>query len=112
HGHTITDLHCGQEYQVYVTCSNHVGVSPPSAPLTVRTSGSPPIAPPPRQVASSNSSNIWVWLSRWGDGGCPITHYTLELQRTEDNIWATLASSLAPQEVYEVGGLRPHSTYG
>ncbi|CAL4128702.1 unnamed protein product, partial [Meganyctiphanes norvegica] len=50
--HTIEGLTCGHEYQVYVTCKNHVGVSPPSRPLTVKTSGSPPLAPPAGQIAS------------------------------------------------------------
>ncbi|CAL4076655.1 unnamed protein product, partial [Meganyctiphanes norvegica] len=110
--HTISGLACGQEYQVYVTARNHVGVSPASRLLTVRTSGSAPVAPSAGQVASGNATGIWVWLSRWRDGGCPITHYTLQLQRPTDTTWTTLASSLAPQEVYEVGGLRPRESYG
>ncbi|XP_042236936.1 Down syndrome cell adhesion molecule-like protein Dscam2 [Homarus americanus] len=108
----ITDLQCGAEYQVYVTSRTHVGVSPPSRPLTARTSGLPPVAPPTRHVASGNSTGIWVWLGRWSDGGCPITHFTLELRRPRDSTWTTLASSLAPQEVYEVGGLRTGATFG
>ncbi|XP_071546322.1 cell adhesion molecule Dscam2-like isoform X3 [Panulirus ornatus] len=108
----INDLQCGAEYQVYVTARTHVGVSPPSRPLTARTSGSPPVAPPARHVASGNRTGIWVWLGRWGDGGCPITHFTLELRRPRDTTWNTLASSLAPQEVYEVGSLRSGATFG
>lgn len=76
-------------HQVYVTARTHVGVSPPSRPLTAHTSGSPPVAPPPRQVASGNSSGLWVWLGRWADGGCPITHFTLELKRPRDLTWTT-----------------------
>ncbi|XP_045118761.1 Down syndrome cell adhesion molecule-like protein Dscam2 [Portunus trituberculatus] len=110
--YVIGDLQCGAEYQVYVTARTHVGVSPPSRPLTAHTSGSPPVAPPSRQVASGNSSGLWVWLGRWADGGCPITHFTLELKRSRDPTWTTLASSLAPQEVYEVGSVSSGATFG
>ncbi|XP_069190704.1 cell adhesion molecule Dscam2 isoform X3 [Procambarus clarkii] len=110
--YVITDLQCGAEYQVYVTSRTHVGVSPPSRPLTARTSGSPPVAPPTRQVASGNSTSIWVWLGRWGDGGCPITHFTLELRQPRESSFTTLASSLAPRNVYEVGSLRAGATFG
>ncbi|XP_069995909.1 cell adhesion molecule Dscam2 [Penaeus vannamei] len=110
--HVITDLQCGAEYQVYVTARTHVGISPPSRPLTARTSGSPPVAPPTRHVASGNSTGVWAWLGRWVDGGCPITHFTLELRRPRDPTWTTLASSLAPQEVYEIGGLQVGAIFG
>ncbi|CAL4108240.1 unnamed protein product, partial [Meganyctiphanes norvegica] len=110
--HTIRDLQCGKEYQVYMTVTTSVGISPPSEPLTARTSGSPPIPPPTRRVATSNSSSVMVWLGRWEDGGCPITHYMLEIRHPQDSSWTTLASSLAPQEVYAVGGLLQHSTFG
>ncbi|XP_063593040.1 cell adhesion molecule Dscam2-like [Penaeus indicus] len=110
--HVINELQCGTEYQVYVTARTHVGVSPPSRPLTARTSGSPPVAPPTRHVASGNSTGVWAWLGRWADGGCPITHFTLELRRPRDPSWTTLASSLAPQDVYEVGGLQAGAIYG
>ncbi|XP_064112208.1 cell adhesion molecule Dscam2-like isoform X2 [Macrobrachium nipponense] len=110
--YVITDLSCGAEYQVYVTARTHVGLSPPSRPLTARTSGSAPVAPPTRHVASVNSTGVWVWLGRWADGGCPITHFTLQTRSPSHSVWTTLASSLAPQEVYEVGGLRPGATFG
>ncbi|XP_037774719.1 Down syndrome cell adhesion molecule-like protein Dscam2, partial [Penaeus monodon] len=110
--HVITDLQCGAEYQVYVTARTHVGISPPSRPLTARTSGSPPVAPPTRHVASGNSTGVWAWLGRWVDGGCPITHFMLELRRPRDPSWTTLASSLAPQEVYEIGGLQVGAIFG
>ncbi|XP_047490923.1 Down syndrome cell adhesion molecule-like protein Dscam2 [Penaeus chinensis] len=110
--HVITDLQCGAEYQVYVTARTHVGISPPSRPLTARTSGSPPVAPPTRHVASGNSTGVWAWLGRWVDGGCPITHFMLELRRPRDPTWTTLASSLAPQEVYEIGGLQVGAIFG
>ncbi|KAK8403945.1 hypothetical protein O3P69_000181 [Scylla paramamosain] len=90
--YVIGDLQCGAEYQVYITARTHVGVSPPSRPLTAHTSGSPPVAPPSRQVASGNSSGLWVWLGRWADGGCPITHFTLELKRSRDPTWTTCES--------------------
>ncbi|CAL4146593.1 unnamed protein product, partial [Meganyctiphanes norvegica] len=110
--HTIRDLHCGKQYQLYVTAASLTGVSPPSTPLTARTSGSPPIAPATQNIASSNTTGAWVWLGRWMDGGCPITHYSLKLRRPQESSWTTLASSLAPQDVYEIGGLRRETTYG
>lgn len=75
-----------------MTARTHVGISPPSRPLTARTSGSPPVAPPTRHVASGNSTGVWAWLGRWVDGGCPITHFTLELRRPRDPTWTTRES--------------------
>ncbi|XP_076032140.1 cell adhesion molecule Dscam2-like isoform X4 [Oratosquilla oratoria] len=108
---TLTGLECGAKYQVYVTAYTHVGESDPSNLIMTRTAGSAPLPPPPHQVASTNSSSVAVWLGRWQDGGCAITHFTLEYRASHDNHWTTLASSLAPQEVYEVGGLREGERY-
>ncbi|CAL4087963.1 unnamed protein product, partial [Meganyctiphanes norvegica] len=110
--HSIRDLNCGKEYQVYMTATNAIGTSPGSHPLTARTSGSAPVSPPAQRVASGNSSGVWIWLDRWQDGGCPISHYTLQILTPQDKIWTTLASSLAPQDVYEVAGLQQQTTFG
>ena len=75
--------------QIYVTARTHVGVSPPSTLLSARTKGLPPVSPPPHQIASSNDTTVKVWLGRWLDGGCPITHFTLELRHPRDLTWTT-----------------------
>ncbi|CAL4164965.1 unnamed protein product, partial [Meganyctiphanes norvegica] len=85
--YAINNLNCGTQYQVYVTATTHIGVSEASSLLTARTSGSSPLPPPVREVASGNSSGVWVWLGRWTDGGCSITHFTLQLKRPHQNHW-------------------------
>lgn len=74
---------------MYVTAKTKIGISPPSRPLTVRTRGGLPVAPPTHQVATSNATHVRVWLGRWADGGCGISHFMLEIRHIGENSWTT-----------------------
>lgn len=60
------------------TFLHSIGVGEATDVLTVRTKGSKPIQPNISNLIEPSTNFARIHLSSWRDGGCPITHYTIE----------------------------------
>ena len=66
-----------------------LGSSGPSNTVEGQTKGRAPRAPSQFQFITSNSSAAVLYLSQWADGGCPITHYTVQRRARQGDPWHT-----------------------
>ncbi|XP_071517137.1 cell adhesion molecule Dscam2-like [Panulirus ornatus] len=109
--YTATGLRCGTLHHFYLTAHNHIGSSAASSTEAARTKGRPPEAPPQFQFVTSNSSQATLYLAQWGDGGCPITHFSVQYRRASLTRWTTVGSEIPPSRTYAVGGLEAGGRY-
>uniref|UniRef100_A0A0P4WN52 Down syndrome cell adhesion molecule-like protein Dscam2 n=2 Tax=Scylla olivacea TaxID=85551 RepID=A0A0P4WN52_SCYOL len=109
--YTTHNLQCGSLHHFYVTVHNHVGRSEPSKTESARTKGRPPQSPPKFQFVTTNSSQATLYLSQWIDGGCPITHFSVEYRKESVTTWTTVGTEIPPTRTYSLGGLEPGNRY-
>ncbi|KAB7494576.1 Down syndrome cell adhesion molecule-like protein Dscam2 [Armadillidium nasatum] len=110
--YTLSNLACGRNYQVFATAVNKVGEGTPSAIISARTAGAPPIVDQRVSPISSNDTWISVNFIGWRDGGCPISHYGVAYRALGDSAWLIVSEQIKPNEAYvEIGGLKPQSSY-
>ncbi|XP_069947115.1 cell adhesion molecule Dscam2 isoform X1 [Cherax quadricarinatus] len=108
---TARDLRCGTLHHFYLTAHNHIGTSSVSSTEAARTKGRPPEAPPQFQFVTTNSSQATLYLAQWGDGGCPITHFSVQYRRDSTTHWTTVGSEVPPSRTFAVGGLEAGGRY-
>lgn len=112
--HELKELACGSMYQIYLTVSNHIGTSPGSTTLHVRTQGQAPGMPQPPALIAPNSTSVLLRLNSWPDQGCPILYFNIQYRLLSDattNQWNQIAKSLKPQKRYTIVGLQPATLY-
>ncbi|XP_050729970.1 cell adhesion molecule Dscam2-like isoform X1 [Eriocheir sinensis] len=109
--YTATGLRCGTLHHFYLTGHNYIGTSSASRTEAARTKGRPPEAPPQFQFVTTNSSQATLYLAQWGDGGCPITHFSVQYRKADSRHWTTVGSEVSPARTYAVGGLEPGVRY-
>ncbi|KAK3858057.1 hypothetical protein Pcinc_035719, partial [Petrolisthes cinctipes] len=108
---TAQNLRCGSLHHFYLTVRNYVGRSEPSRTEVARTKGRPPQAPPQFQFVTTNSSQATLYLSQWTDGGCSITHFSVEYRRGPTDSWTTVSSEVLPARTYTISGLEAGTHY-
>ena len=59
-------------------CFRSAGSSSPSPLVFGRTKGHPPSAPPQFQFVTSNETHASLYFTHWRDGGCNISHFSVE----------------------------------
>jgi len=93
--YTLDQLECGSVYELYMTTRNSVGKSEPSAMITTRTLGEPPLAPTNKNSLfwKIGTHEIVLNLAAWSTGGCPLTHMTIRYKQTAAPIASAASSS-------------------
>uniref|UniRef100_A0A1B0GKQ0 Down syndrome cell adhesion molecule-like protein Dscam2 n=2 Tax=Lutzomyia longipalpis TaxID=7200 RepID=A0A1B0GKQ0_LUTLO len=112
--HELKGLLCGSTYQIYLTASNKIGISPPSTTLHVRTQGQLPGIPATSALLAPNSTSVLLRLHAWPDNGCPILYFVLQyrsLSDSDDNKWILVSNALKPQRKFTITGLTPSTLY-
>uniref|UniRef100_A0A1B0D296 Down syndrome cell adhesion molecule n=1 Tax=Phlebotomus papatasi TaxID=29031 RepID=A0A1B0D296_PHLPP len=112
--HELKGLLCGSTYQIYLTASNKIGISPPSTTLHVRTQGQLPGVPATSALLAPNSTSVLLRLHAWPDNGCPILYFVLQyrsLADSDDNKWILVSNALKPQRKFTITGLTPSTLY-
>ncbi|XP_022253428.1 Down syndrome cell adhesion molecule-like protein 1 isoform X2 [Limulus polyphemus] len=92
--YTQTNLQCGTTYQFFMTSHNTVGRSEPSNKLNIRTAGAAPVSPAREDFITVNITEVTLDFSKWKDGGCLITFYTIKLRKKFHSHWKTLIDNL------------------
>lgn len=72
--------------------------------------GGPPVLPKEEQIFSSNSSVITVMLKNWPNGGCAITHFSLEYKIYSEAGWLLIAKGVSKEQIV-IQNLLPGTWY-
>ncbi|XP_043801206.1 Down syndrome cell adhesion molecule-like protein Dscam2 isoform X3 [Apis laboriosa] len=109
----LSRLWCGNDYQMYLTAYNRIGMGSPSEIVKATTNGSKPENSPSNgdKFVTVNVSWITLHLSMWNDGGCPITHFELEYRKNGEDIWTLVSNNIEVQKTYTLSELQPGTTY-
>ncbi|XP_017890990.1 Down syndrome cell adhesion molecule-like protein Dscam2 isoform X2 [Ceratina calcarata] len=109
----LSRLWCGNDYQMYLTAYNRIGMGSPSEIVKARTKGSKPDESPSNgeKFITVNVSWITLHLSMWSDGGCPITHFELEYRKNSDDMWTLVSNNIEVQKTYTLSELQSGTTY-
>lgn len=106
----LSRLWCGNDYQMYLTAYNRIGMGRPSEIVKATTKGSKPDDSPGTsdKFVTVNVSWITLHLSTWNDGGCPITFFELEYRKNGEGIWTLVSNNIevSKQEFYFARYLR------
>lgn len=110
--HLLGNLWCGTKYQLYITAYNKIGTGLPCDIVSSSTKGNSPVQPKHSQMITHNSTSVTCWLDSWSDGGCGITHFSIESKPYSSSHWNMKASHIAPTErIYTVTDLHPATRY-
>ncbi|XP_011698542.1 PREDICTED: Down syndrome cell adhesion molecule-like protein Dscam2 [Wasmannia auropunctata] len=109
----LSRLWCGNDYQMYLTAYNRIGMGRPSDIVKATTKGSKPSDSPGTvdKFVTVNVSWITLHLSMWNDGGCPITFFELEYRKSGEDIWTLVSNNIEVQKTYTVSELQPGTAY-
>ncbi|KAI4491241.1 hypothetical protein M0802_010337 [Mischocyttarus mexicanus] len=109
----LSPLWCGNDYQMYLTAYNLIGMGSPSEIVKARTEGSKPEDSPggADKFITVNVSWITLHLNAWNDGGCPITYFELEFRKNGEDTWTLVSSNIEVQKTYTLSELLPGTTY-
>ncbi|XP_067203911.1 cell adhesion molecule Dscam2-like isoform X2 [Linepithema humile] len=109
----LSRLWCGNDYQMYLTAYNRIGMGRPSEIVKATTKGSKPDDSPGTsdKFVTVNVSWITLHLSMWNDGGCPITFFELEYRKSGEGIWTLVSNNIEVQKTYTLSELQPGTTY-
>lgn len=107
----LSRLWCGNDYQMYLTAYNRIGMGSPSEIVKATTNGSKPENSPSNgdKFVTVNVSWITLHLSMWNDGGCPITHFELEYRKNGEDIWTLVSNNIevSTRPIYFVFPFQP-----
>ncbi|XP_030383245.1 Down syndrome cell adhesion molecule-like protein Dscam2 [Scaptodrosophila lebanonensis] len=108
----LENLRCGTQYQLTINTFNKIGTSETSSIVTTKTKGNIPVAPYNNSFIRPNVTSALLELSSWQDGGCPITHFSIEFKlygSTDD--WIIVSNRIELNTRYNIGDLEPHTAY-
>ena len=109
----LSNLLCGNQYQIYVVNLNRDGHSVSSEVLLAKTSGREPLAPPATVFLTRvNRTSFRLNLNTWSNGGCPILEGRVEYRNNRQKHWTLLSvnsltdpillANLSPDHLYKV----------
>ncbi|XP_055628541.1 cell adhesion molecule Dscam2 isoform X2 [Toxorhynchites rutilus septentrionalis] len=92
--YTLYGLKCGTKYILKMNAHNKVGNGDSTDELVLWTKGKAPQIPEHRDFISTNSSCLNLHLNAWHNGGCPISHFSIDYRRLHTPFWTTVASNI------------------
>ncbi|XP_065077714.1 cell adhesion molecule Dscam1 isoform X2 [Ochlerotatus camptorhynchus] len=110
--HLLVNLWCGTKYQLYITAYNKIGTGLPCDIVHSQTKGLSPVQPKHSQMITNNSTSVTCWLDSWGDGGCGISHFTVENRIYGRSQWNMISNHVeATERIFTVSDLQPATKY-
>lgn len=91
-GYTISGLRCGTQYVIKMSAHNKVGDGATSDEVVVWTKGKSAQAPEDKDFISTNATCLNLLLSAWNDGGCVISHFSIEHRALGEARWTVVSS--------------------
>ena len=108
--HTFEDLQCGTEYRIYIVAYNKVGKSKNGPILVTRTKGNKPDLPRVKEIIVANATSLLLNLSKWPNGGCKISHYSVMYKVLGYFKWTFVSNSISSDKLV-VHDLNPATWY-
>lgn len=96
--YVLNGLKCGSQYIFKINAHNKVGIGPSTEELIVWTKGKAPQIPQENDLIATNSTCLYLKLSSWHNGGCPISHFSIEYRRLHTPFWTTVSSDISGVE--------------
>ncbi|XP_031617665.1 Down syndrome cell adhesion molecule-like protein Dscam2 isoform X3 [Contarinia nasturtii] len=93
--YTLIGLKCGTQYIIKMSANNRVGDGQSSDEINLWTKGKKSQEPEEKDFISTNSSCINLQLSLWNNGGCPISHFSIEHRPHGELQWTVLSSDIS-----------------
>lgn len=90
--YTINNLKCGTQYIMKMSAHNKVGDGSASDEINIWTKGKSPQAPEEKDFLRVNATCVNMLLSSWNNGGCLISHFSIEHRSLGDIRWTVLSS--------------------
>lgn len=90
--YSIAGLKCGTQFIIKMSAHNKVGDGPASDEINVWTKGKTPQAPEEKDFLKVNSTCLNMLLSSWNNGGCTISHFSIEYRALGDLRWTVVSS--------------------
>lgn len=90
--YALNGLRCGSQYMIRVSAYNKVGDGVASEEASMWTKGKAAIAPEDKEFINTNASCIQLKLSAWNDGGCLISHFSIEHRPLGEARWLVVSS--------------------
>lgn len=95
---TIGGLKCGTQYILKMSAHNKVGEGQASDEVNVWTKGKSPQAPEEKDFLKVNTTCLNMMLSSWNNGGCSISHFSIEYRSLGDVRWTVVSSDISSTE--------------
>ncbi|KAL7024043.1 hypothetical protein ACKWTF_012881 [Chironomus riparius] len=90
--YTLGGLKCGTQYIMKISAHNKVGDGQASDEINVWTKGKTPQAPEEKDFLKVNTTCLNLLLSSWNNGGCPISHFSIEYRSLGEIRWTVVSS--------------------
>ncbi|XP_035786671.1 Down syndrome cell adhesion molecule-like protein Dscam2 isoform X3 [Anopheles albimanus] len=103
--YTLNGLKCGTQYILKINAHNKVGIGAFTEEMAVRTKGKAPQIPEERELFSTNSTCLNLFLTYWLNGGCPISHFAIEYRRLHTPFWTIVSSDLSGTDQHSNGSI-------
>lgn len=94
----IGGLKCGTQYILKISAHNKVGDGQASDEINVWTKGKTPQAPEEKDFLKVNTTCLNMLLSSWNNGGCPISHFSIEYRSLGDVRWTVVSSDTSSSD--------------
>ncbi|XP_046991962.1 Down syndrome cell adhesion molecule-like protein Dscam2 [Schistocerca americana] len=109
--HTLETLLCGATYHAYIVAHNRVGDSQPSDTVSTSTKGTEPELPNFNSLVLANATSLYLYLSTWPDGGCPMLYFVVEYRILGSGSHWILVDNNVPPKKFLIGDLQPATWY-
>lgn len=96
--YTIGGLKCGTQYILKISAHNKVGDGQASDEINVWTKGKTPQAPEEKDFLKVNTTCLNMLLSSWNNGGCPISHFSIEYRSLGEVRWTVVSSDTSSSD--------------
>ena len=96
--YTIGGLKCGTQYILKISAHNKVGDGQASDEINVWTKGKTPQAPDEKDFLKVNTTCLNMLLSSWNNGGCQISHFSIEYRSLGELRWTVVSSDTSSSD--------------
>lgn len=108
----LEELECGTFYEISMFGVNQIGTGSTSNSVSIKTLGDKPIAPKLNKILKVNYTSAVLDLVHWQNGGCPISHFSVEYMKNDyHSNWIVASSKITSLTRFLINDLELSTTY-